>query len=332
MAKSEASGPVERVLAALGIRVVEARRGELVARCPYHSPDNHPSWSIKATGTKRGLHNCLSCKGGGNLESLVRHKLGLDRDGAREWLEELLVAEEEPAPPLPVAVTVEVTGDAAPRPFRLPPEVVVDRPLAEWPTPARAYAESRGITPWQVSLWGIGYAVYGRLGGRIVVPIRTPGGRLASYVARAFDGGGPRYLYPRADEGADREVMFGERRWPLEELRGFSDLVVTEGAIDALAVQRAAMIPQRDPGAMSPVVAALGGSRPTEHTLLRLSVGWGMVTVMTDSDPPGESAAEYLFRGLERHIPRVRRVALGPGNDACSVGVEELRHALGWRG
>lgn len=59
--------PIESVLTELGItyRVID---DEAFSPCPFHSPDNHPSWSVNLSS---GLSYCFSCGARHNLASLV---------------------------------------------------------------------------------------------------------------------------------------------------------------------------------------------------------------------------------------------------------------------
>jgi DNA primase len=64
---------IEDILTELGIqyRIIE---DEAFAKCPFHFPDNHPSWSVNLNN---GLHNCFSCGARGNLAYLLNRLSGL---------------------------------------------------------------------------------------------------------------------------------------------------------------------------------------------------------------------------------------------------------------
>lgn len=299
---------VERALVALGIEA--ARDGdELVARCPYHD-DQKPSWSINWRGDKTGLQHCFSCQSGGTLLDLVVYVRKCSYTAGRQWLEDL-DAGDQAGPAAAPSVSVRPSSSTR-RPFKLPSEVCCD-PLEQWPTPPRRYAQERGITPGQVSGWGLAYAVVGRLGGRLVVPVRDRSGRPAAYMARDYAGEGPRYLYPKAEERPDLDVLFGEQRWPAS---GRERVVVTEGALDALAAERAG----------APQVAAIGGSHVRPVHVAKLAT-FREVVLLTDSDAAGDRAARELGASLGRHSV-VRRVRLPEGKDANTMRADELRGAL----
>lgn len=280
-----------------------------VCHCPSgHHPDNSPSFYIRhADDEKQGLFICRSCGWGGNLFKLAMHVLNVGYPVAKLWVEEHARAPEEPTPE---AARVRVTRAAV---FRLPPEVVL-APLEEWPTAARRYAEQRGVAPWQVDRWRLGYALGGRLDGRVVVPIRDAAGVPRSYTARAYGGQQVRYLTPREEEGADGGCLFGEER--AGEYPG-AGAVVVEGALNALAVERVCEGP----------VLALGGSRVDQRSVLKLA-RFAYVVVLTDNDQAGDRAAEALERGLRGYVPTARAL-LPPGRDPADAEPGELAEVLG---
>jgi hypothetical protein len=306
------------VLAALGVRHAPAQRGWIQGNCPFHD-DKNPSWRIRVTAERYGQHHCWACKAGGTLAGLVAHVRKVPLEEARGWVGEHAEPEEAPIPEV-VGVDL-VRRDLKPGKFRLPPEVVIG-PLAGWVTPARAYAQWRGIEAWQVERWGLGYAVDGELAGRLVVPVWRSAGVAASYMARDFseDRRARRYRYPRAEEGADPTVLFGQLNWPDEGARDV--LVVTEGALNAMAVERAV-------GAGEAAQASLGGSGV--HAICALKIAsFPRVLVLTDNDPAGNVAAGELGAMLRALGRRPCRLRLLPGEDACDLARADLRAAV-WR-
>lgn len=305
---------VRRVLERLGIEVVGRSGADLKARCPYHE-DRTPSWYIRETGEKAGLHHCQACEAGGDLVELVQHVRGYATAGAAiRWITEEGVTEADLVKQPGLRLEM-VTG---PKAMRLPAGTVVGEPLETWPAEPRRYVQGRGIEPWQVVRWGIGYAVEGRLRGRIVLPIADERGKLFGYIARAYGLAEKRFLYPRNEEGGDRGVMWGQQHWDTSNRR---TLVVTEGAIKSLAVERVA------PTGTSH--AAIGGARVTPLQLMGMAL-FREVVIVTDCDEAGERAGEVLEGALGRYT-RVRRVRLGKGKDPDNIGPEELREAL-WEG
>ena len=308
---------VRAVLRRLGIEVTWEEGTRLWARCPFHlavvgREDNKASWFIRSRGPRVGQSWCFSCSEGGTLAWLVMHSLGFRSwGGAKEWLDGFEAVPE----PLPETVTVRVEMGGSPG-FRLPPGVVDDEPLEEWVAPAREYAERRGLTAAQVRRWGIGYAVEGRLEGRLVIPVHDARDELRNYMARSFAGARTRYLYPSAADGAGQDALFGERCWPPERRR----VVACEGALNALAVERVCS------GDVYAAVAAIGGSNVRPIHAAKLST-FAEVVVLTDPDDAGDAAARKIAGMLGRHS-RVTRVRLPPGKDAADLPSDELRRCL----
>ncbi len=238
------------------------------------------------------------------------HAKKLGREEARAWVKSLgdePVADPEP---LPQAVTINV-GSLSGRVFTMPREFLRE-PLAEWVTPARRYAESRGITALQVERWFLGYAVDGKLAGRIVIPTTSRTGFPQGYMARSFAEQRKRYLYPSAADRPNLDVMFGEFHWPAAFRRKEHEVVVTEGALNALAVERAR------PGNL----AALGGRHIRPMHVGKLAT-FGLVTILTDPDDAGDAAAKEIEACVGRHT-KTRRVRLPEDRDANDMTREEL--------
>lgn len=304
------------VLEAFGLEY-KVRGNRAWALCPYHT-DKSPSWMMKVRGPRAGQHHCFSCKEGGGLVDLVMHVRGYGtRAAATGWLQEFAGGDEAP-PAAPLAASIRVDGRPTdPRAFRMPLEYVHE-PLDDWPSGARAYVERRRIDAAQVALYRIGYAVEGRLEGRIVVPVLDAEGCPVNYMARTFVDAERRYLYPAQKDHPDLDAMFGEHRWPPPGDRPRWAVVVTEGALNALAVERAV-------GGWA-AVAALGGSdvRP-EHA--RKLAAFGRVLVATDADPAGDRAAGQLRAKLARHTLVQRARPTGADLDERDPG--DVRALLG---
>lgn len=296
---------VIRLVRALGIETV--RRGrELWARCPYpgHENDDTPSWSIldDPNSDRHGLNHCFGCGGSGSALDLVTEVVGLSGYGAAiSWLRERgLDVEESALIDVVLAVRVPRRSGAV----RLPePGGVRFQPLARWPGSIRRYVvEDRGLTAVQVDRWGIGYAVDGDLAGRVWIPTRDGAGRLLDWTARTYCDEDPRYRNPI--DGGLAGAVFGESGWPAVEERRRSEVVVCEGAFDAMACERA--------GAR--YLAGLSGVSRYDRWTAQKIAGWGSVVVAVDPDSAGDRVFE-LFRYLARSSCSVRRVELPAGMD-----------------
>ncbi len=301
-------------LVRLGIEVTEVSPVRLEGRCPSGThPDKNPSWSVMTDRGRHGLHFCQSCKFGGSFVDLVMHVLDIGYPAAREWLSALGDDSAERVPP--TEVVFEVLSARRPE-FRLPSDVVFAE-FGKWPASIRSYVLSRGIAPEQVLRWQLGYAVTGRLAGRVVFVTRDGNGRPANYAARAVvDDIKKRYINAHSREHPDLSIFFGEDKWPgLDAPR--TCVVVTEGAINGLAVERVF------PGPL----AGLSGSNVTASHISKLAT-FDMVIVATDNDKAGLAAAELIESGLDRTDTATMRLDLPKGVDAQKMEPEVLEDRL----
>ena len=226
---------VEKVLLRLGIEA-RLRGRDWWARCPNKEhEDRNPSWHIRDEpgAARHALHSCFSCGFGGTIVDLVGYMLEVDWKEARAWLEESPTAEDRR--PIPQVIEVRVDKSS---PFRLP-EGTRFNPFKRWPSSIREYAESRGLTEEQCDRWRIGYAVGGPLAGRLICVKRNRRGEVRGYSARTFVDDPKRYDEPDTWERSDLGTMFGEEFWRESEFLHTCRVYVTEGALNALAIERA---------------------------------------------------------------------------------------------
>lgn len=291
------SARVESVLAVLGVKYdPKPVKGWLWALCPFHV-DSVPSWRIRITQERYGQHYCFSCKSGGGLADLVSHMRGITMVGACAWLEDF--ADQIPVIKEDLAETIRVEVIESRVSFT-PPSDIIFEALSKWVSPARKYVDKRGVTESQIKCFRLGYAVEGRLAGRVVIPTWKRRGSdlvMQSYMARDFTEHrkAKRYLYPSTEDHPNLDQMFGEHTWP--ENRAESVLVVTEGAFNALAIDRVT----------TDYVTALGGSSLRDAHVAKIAT-FRAVFVFTDSDEAGDRVADELMQVLCRHtfIKRVR--------------------------
>ncbi len=302
---------IETLLARLGIDA-KRKAKEWVALCPNPAhEDRTPSWRIRDDpgATRHGYHHCWPCGFGGSVVDLVMALKGIsDFRDAKKWIEDAGAIVEQNAA---VVGSLEVQITPPQLRFRLPDEVTL-KPIHEWPSLARDYWLKRGLEPWQVDRWGVGYAMQGRLKGRLVVVYRDPQGRPLRYTARTFIDEEKRYLEPDEHEKANPHTMFGEQHWPDLEEREEQILFVLEGAINGLALEAEL------PGVY---FAATAGSEIRPLYAVKLS-GWKKVVLMSDPDAAGDKVADALATSLSRHVPTAR-LRLPPGFDAGKL--RELR-------
>lgn len=302
----------EIVLEVLGLEVASRRGGRAWMLCPYHDDHSPTSFFVRLKGKRAGQNHCFACKNGGGLLDLVMHVRGCNLETAIAFVK---LAGKGYAPPKKHVTVVARPARLGRRRFKMPTEVIRE-PLAEWVTLARRYAESRGITQEEVDEFGLGYAVDGRLAGRIVIPWLGAGRIVAGYSARTFVGDEPKYQTPPMSDGPDLSVMVGEHLWPMS-IHDRDVVVVTEGALNGFAVRR--VFPDVS-------IAALGGSEIDALKIVKLAT-FKRVIALTDPDTAGDVAAAALTNKLGRYT-RVDRVRLPRKKDALDVLLERGNDVL----
>ena len=319
---------VPALLMSLGIDA--QRKGfKWQAHCPSgNHEDAHPSWGMhdEPGSPKHGLHYCFACKFQGTAADLVMHVQDfVTKSVAIDWIVEHAHGFADPVWQVRISVSPLRSN-----PFYLPPDVV-QAPLEQWPKSPREYLLSRGVTPAQVERWSIGYALKGYLNGRVVFPTHDRMGRVVHYTARTFVGSPKRYTTPRVEcsgkckpkcEGAcgftgkpSHGPIHGEFLWP----EGLDTVVLTEGVLNTLAVERVTPLP----------VGCINGSNPSLGQMSRLS-RFHRVVVLTDQDYAGDKAGKDLTDALTRHV-EVLRVRLPTRCNDCGHELREHEKGLGCR-
>lgn len=299
---------IEAVLQALRLEVRRRRGKRVWLLCPWHEDHAPTNFYVITSGRTAGLHFCFSCHKGGSLADLVMRVRGCDYESAKAFIALLGKGYEPPKAKVRVVSRPVHIGRFR---FQMPDEILYE-PLDQWVTSARNEANRRRLTQAEIDKFKIGYAVDGRLAGRIVLPWLDKNGIPAGYSARTFVDDEPKYLTPHESENADLGVMFGEHLWDRKDL-----VVVTEGAFNAIAVLRA--VDNVD-------VAALGGSKLNTTQVIKFGTFKRMI-VLTDPDPAGDDAAFQLRLFLGKNLPMVR-LDLPEGKDAMDVKTSYLRGRL----
>lgn len=300
---------IEIVLAALKLEVGRVRGNRAWCRCPFHETDVLTAFFVRLSGEHAGSFHCYRCKAGGSLTSLVMHMQTCDYKTAKAFIRS---AGKTYAPPRGSVRVIAQPAQLTRLRFELPRECIVGVQLSDWLGPAEQYVRARGITDEQVERFGLGYAVDSRLAGRIVFPVRVGvHARPAGYSARTWAGEEPKYKTPHESEGADKDAIFGEHIWPAD-LRERRVIGITEGAVDALALERATGI----------MVGSMSGSDVRPGHVIKLAT-FATVIVLTDPDAAGDRAAAGYASSLGRHV-RVLRPMLPAGMDAAKMRPTDL--------
>lgn len=252
-----------------------------MARCPDPAHDDgEPSWSIvdNEDSRRHASHHCFACGFGGGPWELAAAVWDLPVGEAGKKLVAMLHGGKRKAE-IPTVV-VERPTQRTRRTFKLPIGTVIPGPRGDWYDDALTYlTETRRVPRWQIDKWGIGYAIRGRLAGRVVLPVYTSG-ELVTYSARAFIPGIRRYDAGREVFGArPKRAVYGEPFFDYE----LGTATIAEGGFSTLALERGGF-----PNA--------GGILSSEFTPGRARIfdRFERIVIATDPDAAGDKVAKFI--------------------------------------
>jgi DNA primase len=322
------------IVEVIGEVVALKKRGRnYLGLCPFH-PEKTPSFNVTA---EKQMYYCFGCQAGGNVITFLMEYEKLDFPSAVRALAERTGVEipETPADAAPDPWARLRSAN------RLAAEFYHRRLLEnEDAGPARAYLETRGIgrdawetflLGWAPESWealeteaarhGIGSdvllqaglaarsektgGVYDRFRGRIVFPIRAPGGDVIGFSGRRIDAEEPKYLNsPDTPVYTKGKTLFALdlARMPI---RRAGAAVVVEGNFDLVTLHAAGF---------RNVVAPLGTALTEEQARL-LKRYTSTAFLAYDGDAAGERAAFKAGDVLLASGFSVRVVPLPAGQD-----------------
>ncbi len=337
IARIKAEVPLEAVVAAAGVELI--RRGkDLVARCPFHSPDKEPSLVVTPG---KGLWRCFGCNKGGTV---IDFRMEISGESFRAAVESLAAAylpgmtleesEEkvEPFAPGDVKQWLEASDEE----LRLRVvDYYRDRLLAT--RRGKEYLEKRGLfDAAMVGRFGIGFADrtlglrlpikqvkagealrsrlqglgilrgdsgHEHLNGSIVIPIRDLSGRIVQLYGRKVTpnlrAGTPRHLYL----AASLDCVFNP-----QALVESDEVILCEAILDALTFWAAGF---------HHVTCSFGCHNfPPSLLTSMLEHGTRRVLVAYDRDEKSEPPAQELAQQLIGHGIECYRVLFPRGMDA----------------
>lgn len=230
---------------------------EALVSCPH--PDHHDSTPSACINVRKRLWVCYSCGKGGTLDNLLGGRIA-DPD-LDEVLDDL-------------AKTLTTLGAEQPT----YPESWLDQFDGAGVHP---YWTGRGFSEDTCRLFRLGYDP---TTGRATYPLRAASGAVWGVVGRATkDSQVPKYLYP--PHAPVSQTLFG---YHLVK-NGMVDVVLTEGAIDAMAMWEVGI----------PAVAQLGASLSQEQLRLLKRLNLRTITFAYDQDPPGRKAFRNVIDRID---------------------------------
>jgi 5S rRNA maturation endonuclease (ribonuclease M5) len=242
--------------------------------------DTHPSFAVNVQEGQRAFFHCFTCMSG-SIEQLLQtlemyaakdapYQTKYDFKTARQIMDD----EEVVVMPLPA---FSEFGAAADKTFVEWPGGFLEN-FIEWKYSKECvlYIKYRGIPYEQADAMGLRYDPLRRM---LVFPFRTVYGRLAGARGRSclFNANLKHYDYTWNEVNNSKLVWYNE-----QALQLMQPVVIVEGQIDALAVQR-----------VYPAVMANLTAKPTYEKMRKLQDAPAVVT-MLDNDSTGDAArAKY---------------------------------------
>jgi DNA primase len=249
------------------------RGDEMDIWCPFGHERRLGSCSINL---ETGNWKCLACGKAGDLIILGMYKLDLPYDDAKRLL--------EPSTPEALIATVQRKLAAAIAPRKRSRQVELPGPYEDGPLDE---LRERYFTDDTLQRWGVRYAREQEFEGKngvytirnsIAIPIRDERRALLSWCYRKTNDSPswqPRYLY--TPDVPLSEIWFG-----LEHHARVRDIVVTEGALDAMWFDQAGI----------PALALLGSEMGERK--IKMLAQYRTVTIMGDLDVAGELVARRI--------------------------------------
>jgi DNA primase len=258
---------------------------EMVVVCPHpdHS-DHNPSASINV---KKRVWVCYACGRGGRLEDL------LDGNIADPDVDELLD---------------ELTSSLKVKESKTYPESWLD----QFDGALHPYWLSRGLSEEVCREFRLGYDFST---GRATFPLRSPSGAVLGVTGRSIDNSQPRYQYPPG-------VKISETLFAYYKVRGgVRDVVLTEGALDAIAMW--------DVGV--PAVAQMGANLSRTQIELMRRLGLRTITLAYDQDHAGRVAVERALTNPLLNFSNFRLMSWAPDEGKDPLDLPPDRRAMLYR-
>lgn len=269
----------------LGSHIVQGRE------YMYFCPTCHHRSKNLSVNIVTGKWKCWIC----NVRGRSFYSLGKKFGATSHQLEQLAKASDY-KPPRTFQETTEAVKELV-----LPPEYTslwVERSDLIY-RHARAYMTRRGVTLDDILRYQIGYCTEGDYKNRIIIPSFDATNTLNYFIARDFFDGPMKYKNPPVS----KNVVIFENQINWED-----DLIICEGAFDALAIRRNAipLLGKTIPSALE--------QRLADHKVKE-------VTVMLDPDARKNAiqiCEILLTKGIQTYL-----VDVPEGQDAGSLGFEE---------
>jgi DNA primase len=291
-------------------------QGQVTILCPFHD-DRLPSLSVNLD---RKLFHCFACQAKGDVLDFVARIEDVSLPFAARIIAEVcdIPLAEHTARRQRPSTKLESnhkrgTARRRSRKDRCHQE---SSPCCDVPLdPIHPYLFERGLTPELIKEFGLGYCVYGRLRGRICIPVHSlDGARVLGHSGRWANNdvpeGVPKYLMPRGFKKS--ELLFNYHR-----VRGAQHIVLVEGYWSVFRLHALQV----------PAVALMGTSLSETQLYLLAQTNVRRITLLLDADQAGRAATVNLLPRLSASF-FVRTPALPDSESPDSVTEHLLYKAV----
>lgn len=305
---------VEAVLDSLGVEYREEGKRFMV-QCPFHD-DRNPSCGVWKDS---GYFKCFGCGEEGSMADFVAEVEDIPIHQALRRLREgdsVSAVERE----------IERVLDVREKPLKYYKLSSFHSafPPVQPETRAWDYLSGRGLTEESIHRFDVRWGGdTGKYRYRVVLPIRTVGGKLLSYVGRTV----LKDTEPKTKKSRSPHRTFFGLYELLETYGEVELLIVVEGEFDAIYLQQFGL----------PVVANMGTSAMGPEKIRLLRKYARRVVLSYDGDAAGHAAmyGDEKRRGqlsvLKRHLPTVA-VPLPDGRDPNTLSEDEVEEMYGeWK-
>ncbi|MFL5321947.1 MAG: DNA primase [Myxococcaceae bacterium] len=317
-------------------------------RCPFHQEKSASFYVWPDGGFK-----CFGCQVGGDAISFVQRYLGkpfidVVRDLAREAGVDLQTAED---PTAKERAQIKEATDLAYEHFKA---CLWDPEKGKKP---RQYLESRGVTEEQIRAFGLGYAPeawselaeklaragllehglkaglirprqrgdghYDMFRDRLIIPIRSPEGRVIAFGGRILGEGEPKYLNSPESKLYNKSDTLYAMDMARDEVRKRKQAILVEGYFDAIGMHQA--------GVKNAVALCSTALTPGHLSVLSRGEAKELVLLL-DGDNAGRKAVERLAGPLLSAGTATKVALLPDGEDpdtfARKAGVDGTQKLL----
>lgn len=296
---------LEQLLKDVGVKIIYETGSDIICMCPFHDNRDSPAFNISKQGPGY-LWKCWNgrCAKQGNLRSLlirlgysvseVHRKLSgdMNEDEFVKYIKRILQDEEE-----------EVNEWAG-----VPVEKFIAQDLqAGWP--ARSYALGRGISLEAFEYFQMGYSTKKNM---LIIPMKNERNELVGVIGRSLTH--KQYQY---SSGSPRSEIL----WNLNKCKEYDEIVLTEGALDAVALWQ---------DGIENVGAVLGSSISIRQWWL-LRTYFDSIVAWFDNDSAGNSLRNTILESSEQLLAYIveypdRLIELEDGSHRALKDPGELWH------